>query len=92
MTVQEKTNRFIEKAVHTHGNRYTYKHTIYVKAHSKVRIVCSTHGEFNQTPSSHLRGRGCPQCGGTHKKTTEEFISEAHGRHGYQYDYGEVVS
>ena len=30
---------------------------------NKVVIVCSEHGDFEQTPSSHLNGSGCPQCG-----------------------------
>jgi very-short-patch-repair endonuclease len=27
-----------------------------------VKIICPDHGEFEQTPSTHLRGQGCPKC------------------------------
>jgi len=32
--------------------------------------------EFSTTPSYLVRGRGCPKCGGTKRKTNEEFLEE----------------
>lgn len=53
---------FIEKANKIHNHKYDYTKTNYVNSHSKVIIICKEHGEFTQTPNSHLNGRGCPKC------------------------------
>jgi len=29
---------------------------------NKLIITCPEHGEFEQSPNSHLSGRGCPIC------------------------------
>ena len=41
---------------------YDYSKTVYVNARTKVTIICPKHGEFEQLPSGHLNGVGCPQC------------------------------
>ena len=56
------TEDFVEKANLIHNNKYSYNKTIYVNCETKVIITCPIHGDFEQTPSSHLRGRGCPYC------------------------------
>ena len=38
----------------------------------KVEIICKKHGLFNQTPNTHLIGRGCPKC----KKSKGELFIE----------------
>jgi predicted nucleic acid-binding Zn-ribbon protein len=55
-----------------------------------VCIICLEHGEFWQTPSDHLSGRGCPKCGGRLVNNTEEFIQKAKEVHGDKYDYSKV--
>lgn len=56
------TEEFIAKAIEIHGNKYDYSKVKYEKANKKVCIICPEHGEFWQTPSSHLQGQGCPYC------------------------------
>ncbi|MEY3359581.1 MAG: hypothetical protein RI923_841 [Pseudomonadota bacterium] len=56
------TIEFISRAKTLHGGKYKYELTEYVSTHRKVRIVCSMHGVFEQAPSMHLSGRGCPKC------------------------------
>ena len=41
----------------------------------------------HQTPSKHLRHRGCPKCGGTFKLNNDKFIKESTKIHGNKYDY-----
>lgn len=53
---------FIKKSKKIHGNKYNYYKMQYKNAHSKIDIICSKHGIFSQTPSSHLKGSGCPVC------------------------------
>lgn len=55
---------FIEKAQQAHGdNKYDYSKVNYINNKTKVCIICPEHGEFWQTPSNHLQGKGCPECG-----------------------------
>ncbi len=57
-TEYEIIERFIEK----HGKKYSYSKVEYKNAHKKVIIICPKHGEFLQTPNSHIRGTSCPNC------------------------------
>lgn len=51
-------NMFIE----LHGRRYDYKLVDYVNSHTKINIICNTHGIFKKSPNKHLCGEGCPKC------------------------------
>ena len=84
------TEEFIEKACKIHGNKYDYSKVKYVNSETKVCIICPKHGEFYQTPHSHLTGEGCPKCCKTLKTTTKEFIKKAREIHGDKYDYSKV--
>lgn len=55
---------FLNKSKLIHGNKYDYSKVKYINAHFKVIIRCKNpeHGEFEQTPASHLSGRGCKFC------------------------------
>jgi hypothetical protein len=55
---EEVINKFRE----THGDLYCYDNVIYEGSDTKVIITCLKHGDFPQTPSSHVRGSGCPSC------------------------------
>lgn len=81
---------FIERARKIHGNKYDYSKVEYNGIFNKVCIVCSIHGEFWQTPHSHLQGNGCSACKGLLKLTTEQFIEKARQIHGNKYDYSKV--
>lgn len=79
--------QFIEQAQDIHNNKYDYSKVKYVNKNTKVCIICPKHGEFWQTPSNHLMGKGCILCAGVFKKTTEQFISDAVKKYGNKYDY-----
>lgn len=53
---------FAGKASEIHGNKYDYSMVNYKTFQAKVKIVCPEHGVFSQSPSTHLRGSGCPTC------------------------------
>lgn len=88
---QDAAAAFIDKANEVHGNKYDYSKTVYVKSKEKVCITCSEHGDFWQTPSHHLSGKGCPLCGGTKKRTLQSFIEDARKVHDDKYDYSKTV-
>jgi len=84
------TKQFIEKSIKIHGGRYDYCKVDYKTTGRKVEIICKIHGIFNQTPNTHLKGHGCPSCGGTHKLFIEEFIKKSKEVHGDKYDYSKA--
>lgn len=89
------TADFIQKARAVHGDKYDYSKVEYVNNHTQVCIICPEHGEFWQTPNSHLRGRGCKKCGikqrsANQKQSRENFIHNARKVHGDKYDYSKV--
>lgn len=54
---------FIAKAKKVHGDKYDYSLvTGDISSHCKVAIICPEHGVFEQTPTSHLSGKGCLKC------------------------------
>lgn len=83
------TNEFIAKAKEIHGNKYDYSKIEYIDAKTKVCIICPEHGEFWQTPASHLDGKGCEKCVRT-SYDTESFIKCSKNIHGEKYDYSKV--
>lgn len=53
---------FVEQARFIHGNTYGYSLVEYVNARTAVSIICPKHNLFSQTPETHLKGSGCPNC------------------------------
>lgn len=89
------TSNFIKKATQIHSNIYCYKNVDYVNNKTHVKIICNTHGEFEQTPAEHLSGCGCQICGKNKQikkqtKSEEQFIIEANNKHNNKYDYSKV--
>ena len=54
--------KFLFRAKSVHGNFFDYSKSVYVNSNTKICIICPIHGEFWQTPSHHLEGRGCKKC------------------------------
>jgi hypothetical protein len=86
------TEEFIADARKVHGDKYDYSGVAYSDNKTKVLIKCNTCDYvFNPRPSDHtLHESGCPNCAGTKKLTTEEFIENAIAIHGARYDYSRV--
>jgi len=83
-------DEFVEKAKSIHKNKYTYDKTNYLSANKHVTITCPVHGDFTQRAAKHLRGRGCPVCGGTKKLSHAEYIEKAKQIHDNKYDYSKT--
>ena len=63
--------QFINNSKYMHGDLYDYSEVNYVNSHTPVTIICKQHGRFNQLPSNHMQGAGCPLC----NKTSEGEIT-----------------
>ena len=92
---QSNTEEFTTKAYKIHENKYDYSLVDYVISSIKVKIICPIHGEFEQTPNAHLRGKGCPKCAGDKTRVrcqsnTEDFTTKADKIHENKYDYSLV--
>ena len=69
------TESFIERAKRIHGDKYDYSKVDYVDYDTKVKIICPEHGEFWQSPDSHLQGKGCRLCNWSISQAEENLIS-----------------
>ena len=86
-TQRKSSLSFISEAKEIHGDKYDYTLVDYVNYKNKVKIICPTHGVFEQSPSNHLSGKGCLYCGGTSGMDKTLFILKAKEIHGDKYDY-----
>jgi len=84
-----KIDSFIEKARKIHG-KYDYSLSNYVNYHTKIKIICPEHGEFEQTPANHLAGHGCSWCSGFPRYNTQSFIKRAKQIHNNKYNYNKT--
>jgi len=81
---------FIEKAIRIHGDKYDYSLVKYVNNKTKVKIICSEHGVFVQSPGSHVNQKSkCPSCSSI-KLDTDSFIKKSKKLHGDKYDYSKT--
>lgn len=83
------------KLLAVHNGKYDYSLVEYFGSQIKIRIVCPRHGVFEQTPSNHLQGQGCPQCAIERlsielRDTLEDFIVKSREAHGDKYNYSRV--
>jgi len=85
----KNNEKFIFDAIKIHGNKFDYKNINYISSHNEIKIICSIHGEFKQTPSNHLKGHGCTYCT-YNNKNIETFIEEGDKIHNNKYDYSKV--
>ena len=64
-----------------HGDRYDYSFVNYVNNNTNIKIRCKIHGVFDQAPSNHLSGKGCPTCNrGWSQKKIVEFVNSIDNR------------
>lgn len=75
-----------------HGNLYRYDDTTYISSMKDMKMFCSKHGEFWQTPNNHMYNNGCYKCGRDSCKkkrafSEEEFITKANEIHNSFYKY-----
>lgn len=95
MGKRKTLDEFIIDAKKVHGDKFDYSLVKYKQSHIYVEIICPIHGVFKQTPSTHLKGRGCKKCGiiETKKKiskSTFKFINNAKKIHNNKFDYSLV--
>lgn len=91
--------QFIIDSKKKYSDRYDYSLVEYKNAKTKVKIICSTHGVFEQTPDNHANGGsigGCKKChydklAKSQLHTTEQFIEKANKLHNFKYNYSKSI-
>lgn len=95
-SIKSNYDDFVIKSRKIHGSKYDYSLVNYINAKTKVKIICSEHGIFEQTPDNHISGHGCSKCAtykNSNKKTlisSNNFIKYANNIHNNFYDYSLV--
>lgn len=80
------TEEFIKKAKKVHDDKYDYSKVDYINNCTKVKIICKEHGEFEQIPSAHLQGQGCPKCLCSQGESIiEQYLKENNIKYQSQY-------
>ena len=69
-------NQFIKKANKIHNNKYDYSKVNYINSKIKVIIICPKHGEFYQTPDTHLNNHGCSNCTCRISKSSQSWLNK----------------
>jgi predicted nucleic acid-binding Zn-ribbon protein len=95
----EKTKKdfeyYLQEFQKKHGNKYDYSKFIFRGSEVKGIIICTIHGEFEQTPVAHLN-YGCKKCSiearakslmKTEEEKFEYFITKARKVHGNKFEY-----
>ena len=70
-------NAFVEKSNIIHNGRYKILSNEWINEKTPIKLLCPIHGEFEQTPDSHLHGAGCPACGHQMSKVENEIYEYA---------------
>lgn len=69
----DKQNYVLKQIKKVHGNTYDYPRFVYYGDKIKSIITCKIHGDFEQVPTRHKQGSGCPTCGGKEQLTQATF-------------------
>lgn len=92
------TETLIQAARAIHGDIYDYSKSVYSGIDARVTIICNVHGEFQQSPYSHVnKKRGCARCSSKETarkrngKDLQYYLTKAKAKHGDRYDYSLAV-
>lgn len=75
LSSKKTIDRFITESNFIHDYKYNYEKVNYKTNQNKVIINCHLHGDFEQTPNSHLQGNGCPLCKNKIEKEIIKFLN-----------------
>jgi Zn ribbon nucleic-acid-binding protein/very-short-patch-repair endonuclease len=85
---------FMKRAKLVHGEKYDYSLVENPYSKVKVKIICPTHGLFEQSVGDHLSGAKCPKCSmmevGVGKRTPKNEIFEQIKNLNHNHDYSKL--
>jgi len=87
-----RKNKFIKLSNEKHNNFYKYDKINYINNKTKVIITCPIHGDFQQCPSSHLKGYGCRKCSNDKKRLNkDDVLVRLNSIHNNKYKYTDLI-
>ncbi len=92
MSKKKSLDEFILQSKLINGDKYDYSLSEYIDNHTKVIIICPTHGKFSVRPNDHLSKRvGCNKCNNASISKSKNFesklIDKFNAVHHFKYDY-----
>src|SRR5574343_116692 len=81
------TEEFVKKCSEKHNNKYDYSLSKYTNSDTKLKIICPTHGEFEQIAIVHMNGHGCSKCSKLYSPKKDEFLEMCFDKYKNLYDY-----
>lgn len=95
--IEKRKKQFLKKAYKLHKNNFDYSKINFINSYTPVTIICRKHGEFKQTPRTHIskfgknKNYGCKKCKiDSDRISQDEFIRKANKIHNYKYDYSKT--
>lgn len=100
-SLPDRFDNFIKKSKKIHKDKYDYSLVEYTQVNNLVKIICPTHGVFEQKPRSHITGHGCKKCScsdrmihswrngrrASKRISLEKWIEKCNKKHNFNYDY-----
>ena len=86
----KSTEQFVAEANKVFNNYYNYSKVEYYNKSTKVCIICPKHGEFWQSPSSHLEGNGCSQCKNKNQTILYNILKDEFKKEIILYEYSPI--
>lgn len=86
---RKTTAQIITEIQEVHGDRYLLDRVNYVNSYTKIEVGCKIHGYFFKFPNDIKGNSGCPKCGNSFKKSTDDFLNEVRLIFP-NYDYSDV--
>ncbi|PEP81713.1 hypothetical protein CN581_11320 [Bacillus toyonensis] len=79
---QKKTHKdYIREVFEIHNGDIEVRDK-YINNHTKIKHDCKIcNYEWETAPINIIKGRGCPKCGGSMKKTHEDYLKEVEEKH-----------
>lgn len=95
MPLRKTTSSLIQEFKKKHGDKYDYSQVEYKGCCEYIKIVCKKHGVFEQNPSTHLYGKGCPACGiqssiENRRSNTDKYIKKVNLKHNNFFNYDKL--
>jgi len=98
MVGKRTKEQYIEEANKLHNNLFDYSLIKELpKRDTRVSIICSSHGIFEQSFHKHLSGDGCKKCAHERlgkeriEKAKQKFKQESQKIHNNKYDYSKSI-
>jgi len=96
-TLTYSFDEWLYMAKKQHGDKFDYSKVDYINLNTPVKIICKEHGDFKQSPNTHLiSDYACPKCLYTHRSeiltmSQDDFIKRCKLIHYNFYDYSKTV-